>query len=62
MIDEKIEKKAPTLYDSFNLCSVKELEIYLKNAKTREEKAFYRTLLNLRLKLDQEKIVGKNFV
>ena len=62
MSDEKTKAISESLYESFGKCSVKELEACLKKAATREEKAFYRTLLNLRLKLDQEKIVGKKLL
>ena len=62
MITEQNTSSTMTLYDDFLKCSVKDLEESLKKAKTREEKAFYRSLLNLRLKMDQQKIVGKSLI
>ena len=62
MVCEKNEERKDSLYDDFSRCSVSELEALIKKAVTREEKAFYRTLLNFKLKLDQEKIVGKKLL
>jgi len=47
------------IYESFKEFSFKELEKFLFAAETREEKAFYRVLLNLKLQIEQEKIVGE---
>lgn len=52
----------PGLYEGFLACTVGELEGHILSARTREERIFYRTLLNLRLRLDQEKIVGKSLL
>ena len=54
--------KEYSLYSEFSKLSLKELEALLLNSKDREEKIFYRTLLNLRLMLDQEKVVGKELL
>lgn len=54
--------KECSLYSEFSKLSLKELEALLLNSKDREEKIFYRTLLNLRLMLDQEKVVGKELL
>ena len=62
MDSKKNKEMSASLYESFSLCSVSELEALIKKAATREEKAFYRTLLNFKLKLDQEKIVGKKLL
>ena len=62
MDGEKNKETRASLYESFSHCSVSELEALIKKAATREEKAFYRTLLNFKLKLDQEKIVGKKLL
>ena len=62
MDGEKNKETRASLYESFSCCSVSELEALIKKAATREEKAFYRTLLNFKLKLDQEKIVGKKLL
>jgi hypothetical protein len=47
------------LYKCFSDITFDELENRLIEVRTREEKAFYRTLLNLKLQLEQEKIVGE---
>lgn len=49
-------------YKCFSETTVDELENRLIEADTREEKAFYRTLLNLKLQLEQEKIIGETLV
>lgn len=50
------------LYKCFSQTSLDELEDRLIESDTREEKAFYRSLLNLKLQLEQEKIVGEPLV
>lgn len=47
------------LYARFAALSFPQLELLLRGAKTREEKAFYRSLLNLKLQIDQESVVGE---
>lgn len=47
------------MYETFQQYTFKELEKLLLGANTREEKAFYRALLNLKLQIEQEKIVGE---
>lgn len=47
------------LYLKFSQTSTKELERCLLNGATREEKIFYRKLLNLKLQLEQEKVIGE---
>lgn len=54
----KIYKPAD-LYLKFSRTSTKELEYCLLHGATREEKIFYRTLLNLKLQLEQEKVIGE---
>ncbi|MDD4772649.1 MAG: hypothetical protein PHZ09_03500 [Eubacteriales bacterium] len=49
-------------YKCFSDTTVDELESRLIEAATREEKAFYRSMLNLKLQLEQEKIVGEMLV
>ena len=51
------EKKS--LYEHFEAVTIKDLEAALIAAKTHEEKAFYRALLNLKLQISQEKLIGK---
>ena len=47
------------LYEQFEAVTIKELEELLLSCETHEEKAFYRTLLNLKLQISQEKLIGK---
>lgn len=47
------------LFSLFSEITVKELEDLLLAAAEREERIFYRMLLNLKLQLCQEKIIGK---
>lgn len=47
------------LFELFEKYSFKDLEKLLVKAVSREEKAFYRALLNLKLQIEQEKIVGE---
>ena len=47
------------LYLKFSQTSTKELEQCLLTGATREEKIFYRKLLNLKLQLEQEKVIGE---
>lgn len=50
------------LYLKFEYCSFRDLEELLLNSRSREEKAFYRALLNLKLQIAQERIVGERLV
>ena len=54
------EKKC--LYEQFEGCTIKDLETALLSAETHEEKAFYRALLNLKLQISQERLIGKVLV
>ena len=47
------------LYIKFVGTSIKDLENCLLNGASREEKIFYRKLLNLKLQLAQEKVIGE---
>jgi len=47
------------LYEIFQDSAFQDFEKLLLEAKTREEKAFYRALLNLKLQIEQEKIIGE---
>ncbi len=53
------KKQDASLYERFLALSVKELEELLLAAKAHEEKAFYRALVNLKLQISQEKLIGK---
>ena len=52
-------RKPGDLYLRFSQTTTKELEERLLKGATREEKIFYRTLLNLKLQLEQEKVIGE---
>ena len=56
------DNTASSLYLSFSQSTVTDLEAALLIASSREEKAFYRALINLKLQLDQEKVVGEKLV
>ncbi len=56
------EKLNRELYLKFEYCSFRELEELLLAAHSHEEKAFYRSLLNLKLQIAQERIVGEQLV
>lgn len=56
---EQLKKNYPALYEAFCNCSFLDLEQHLRDATDREEKAFYRAMLNLKLQIEQEKIVGE---
>lgn len=53
------EQEKKGLYEQFEAITIKELESSLIAADTHEEKAFYRALLNLKLQISQEKLIGK---
>lgn len=60
MIDFRQEKgQRGELYDQFRRLTTHDLEEKLLGANTREEKIFYRKLLNLKLQLEQEKVIGE---
>jgi len=50
------------LYEAFADCSFRELEDSLLNAETREERVFYRKLINLKLQMKQEAVIGEKLV
>jgi len=57
--DKYSDKKTSDMYEMFVQSSFIELEQLLIKAQTREERAFYRALLNLKLQIEQEKVVGE---
>ena len=59
MAETFVEKSLYQLYTEMKLI---ELERSLLAAKTREERIFWRTLLNLRLQLEQEIVVGETLL
>jgi len=54
-----MEPKTRDLYNNFRKMTIAQLQQLMLDASTREEKAFYRTLLNMKLVIEQEKIVGE---
>ena len=50
------------MYALFEQSHISELEIMLAKAESREEKLMWRTLINLKLQLKQESIVGETLV
>ena len=53
------EMQKTSLYEQFEACTIRELEDLLLSCESHEEKAFYRALLNLKLQITQEKLIGK---
>ncbi len=62
MNEERYEKLSRELYLKFEYCSFRDLEELLLCARSREEKAFYRALLNLKLQIAQERVVGEKLL
>lgn len=58
MLNER-GKEMATLFEGM---TIKELEVTLQAAETREEKALFRALLNLKIQLRQAEIVGEVLV
>lgn len=56
---KRLEEGHLTIYEQFECASFAELEELLLNASTREEKTFYRSLINLKLQVEQEKVIGE---
>ena len=61
---EKAERKRIaagdlTMFERFDRVSFEELEQQFMKAPTRDERAFYRALLNLKLQIEQEKVIGE---
>ncbi len=50
------------LYALFEKTPISELEVMLASAETREEKLLWRALINLKLQLKQESIVGETLL
>ncbi len=49
-------------YALFDKTPISELEVMLASAETREEKLLWRALINLKLQLKQESIVGETLL
>jgi len=52
-------ERGKRLYDDFSEISVDELERMLIAAETREERAVWRAMINLKLQLMQEQVTGE---
>ena len=59
---QPVSKSLKDIYSSFACVSVSELENAIVAATDRDEKVLYRTLLNLKLQLDQEKIINQTLL
>ena len=49
----------PDLYKTFSEMTIADLQELLMGSQTREEAVFYRKLINMKLQINQEKIVGE---
>lgn len=61
---EKLERKRIasgdlTMFERFDRIRFEDLEQQFMKASSRDERAFYRTLLNLKLQIEQEKVIGE---
>lgn len=56
---EKQRENGRRLYQIFTEITVEELERMLIEAETREERAVYREMINLKLQLEQEQVTGE---
>ena len=64
---EKAERKRIangdfTLFERFETISFEDLEALHTKASTREERIFYRTVYNLKLQMEQEKVIGEELL
>lgn len=50
------------IFAEFDSCTIAELEGMLAVSQSKEEKVFYRTLINLKMQFAQEKIVGETLL
>ena len=60
--DRSEKEKTVELFNIFSQAEVKELENLLVMSEDREQKIFYRMLINLKLQFEQEKIIGEPLV
>ena len=60
--DRNDKEKTAELFNIFSQAEVKELENLLVMSEDREQKIFYRMLINLKLQFEQEKIIGEPLV
>ena len=59
---QSVSDRLKDIYSSFTELSVSELESAIVEATDRDAKVLYRTLLNLKLQLDQEKIINQTLL
>lgn len=57
-----LTERAKEMATLFSAMTIKELEVSLQNAESREERALFRALLNLKIQLRQAEIVGEVLV
>lgn len=58
----RINKEDINLYELFDMYQIHELDKLFEEASTREEKLFYHAILELKMGLVQERIVGKELL
>lgn len=56
---KRIQSGDLTMYERFDKIRFEELEAQFMKATSRDERAFYRALLNLKLQIEQEKVIGE---
>ncbi len=56
------DEEIPDMFALFSRATFGELESLLLRADSRDSKAFYRALLNLKLQIAQEKVVGEELL
>ena len=52
-------EKYTAMYESFKNATITELEAMISSTEERDQKVFFRALINLKLQLGQEKVVGE---
>ena len=60
--EASVSERLKGIYASFSELSVSELENAIVMTSDRNEKILYRTLLNLKMQLDQEKIINQTLL
>lgn len=53
------QDKVADIYREFTEITISQLEARLSAANTREEKVFCRAMINLKLQMTQEKVIGE---
>lgn len=60
--EAKISDRLKAIHENFNSLEIDELEGALLVCTDRNEKVLYRTLLNLKMQIDQEKIINQTLL